>query len=128
MKTLVFVEDDADIREYIPELLAIDLPDTNVKAFADPRIACEYMAENKVDGVLSDLNMPIIDGVDFNEMLAQKDMLVHPFVFFTGFTSYRSDVVDRMRASGRVDAVILKPNNGRIARFFRGWFNKHHAS
>lgn len=103
--SVLYVEDEAQIRE-------------EMESFLEVRVKTLYTAQNgeegwelfqkfKPDIVISDINMPKMNGIEMSEKIKNEDKNV-PIILITAF----SDVDYMMRAiSAGVDRYILKPVN-----------------
>lgn len=84
------------LKSYIEKIPYMDL----AAAFECPSDAMNYMADNEVDAVFVDINMPDINGMDFIKGMAQPPLTV----FTTAYSEYAAE-------SYKVRAVdyLLKP-------------------
>lgn len=81
-KTLLIVDDEALITEGIAELAA-DLCD-NILIAGNGQEAIKILLKQKVDCIVSDINMPICDGIEFFKWLREQGHNM-PFIFFTAY-------------------------------------------
>lgn len=65
MATVVVVDDHTTSREILAELIRSIGEDMSVESFGDPAEALAWTQENPVDLVLTDYNMPDINGIEF---------------------------------------------------------------
>jgi two-component system, chemotaxis family, chemotaxis protein CheY len=77
--TVLVIDDNAHMRSILKELLrAIGVLD--VKEAADPVEAFELIKSIPIDLVLVDFSMPIIDGVEFTQMVRTSSDSPNPFM------------------------------------------------
>ncbi len=101
---VVVVDDDELIRQNVMEMLS---PYMDVKCAANGEEALTIISENEVDLVLSDVEMPVMDGIELSRRLAaDKRTNAVPFLFL----SARTERSDRLLGllSGAID-YIPKP-------------------
>ena len=102
MKTILIVDDEFAIRE----LLALLLRDQGYGVLMAPHgaQALEFLCQEPVDLVVSDVMMPVMDGRALIDAMAADDTLsAIPFVFITA--------VPRRVERSRAAAVLAKPFN-----------------
>lgn len=110
---LLFVDDDPILREFARVNLASDL--THIDVAQDGVEALEMLESNAYDLVISDLEMPRMDGFDLLDRLRADARTRHlPIVVATG----REDVVaiDRAFAKGAT-SFIVKPLHWRLLAY-----------
>lgn len=79
--TVLIVEDDASLRRLYSSYLAKDF---NVKLAEDGLDALEILKHHDIDLIISDINMPLMDGIVLRESLTQqRNQSLIPFVFLT---------------------------------------------
>ena len=102
MKILV-ADDNAVNRMVLSRLLEKD--DHSIVSVADGREAVDYVSCHKVDVVLMDIQMPVLDGISATEEIRGLDgeKSSTPIIAITANTS--SQEVDRMMAAGMNDYV-----------------------
>lgn len=104
-RTLLFVEDDADLREYVKEEM-VDLGMNVILAF-NGRNALEKLRENEVDVVITDVMMPEMDGMELCRMIKNtphfKDI---PVVMLTARADEKSM---KMGYDAKADYFMPKP-------------------
>jgi DNA-binding NtrC family response regulator len=79
---LLVVEDDLDVREAIIDSLS-DL-DAEIITAENGKVGCELVATKRVTAILSDINMPIMNGLEFLEEV-RKAGYDTPFVVLSAF-------------------------------------------
>lgn len=108
--TVLIVEDNADLREY----LRVVLSDYQLIEAENGQVAQEILQKVSAEGgsgkpdlIISDLMMPVMDGFLFLEWVKSRDEYRHvPFIMLTA----RADVRVKLRALRvGVDDYILKP-------------------
>jgi|SRR5690606_13955720 len=75
-----------------------------VGVFPNGRNLCNYLSQNQVDVVLTDLNMPILDGFGVLD-LCKED---HPHVKVIVLSMYDEEKIYKKCINQRADAFILK--------------------
>ncbi|WP_192347204.1 response regulator transcription factor [Algoriphagus sp. Y33] len=75
-----------------------------VGVFPNGRELCDYIAENQVDVVLTDLNMPIMDGFGVLDHCKKK----HPQVKVVVLSMYDEEKIYKKCIGQKADAFILK--------------------
>jgi DNA-binding response OmpR family regulator len=100
---VLIVEDDADLREMMAQLLTLE--GFKAATVANGREALEYLHANdhKPDVILLDLMMPVMDGWEFRrKMQADPDVADVPVIVLSA--------LDQARVSGvPADAFLKKP-------------------
>src|SRR5581483_6140063 len=81
-KHILLIEDSPTIRNYVRRILEKEMPGCVIREAEDGRDAISEMAQKKVDLIITDLQMPGMDGATFlrmvrkNNLLKQKPVLV----------------------------------------------------
>jgi two-component system probable response regulator PhcQ len=104
--TILFVDDEEAVLRSIARILASS--ELNVLTATTPREAFELIATSKVDVVVSDIDMPAMDGLELLERVRMK----HPRVLRMLLTG-----------SATLDRALRAINEGEVARFFRKPFD-----
>ena len=100
---LLLVEDNADLRQYLTQILSLDY---QITALSNGREACEYLNKNTPDLILSDIMMPVMDGFQLLEWLKEGALAQIPVIMLTA----RADLGDKLRALRiGVDDYLVKP-------------------
>ena len=104
--SLIIVDDELKIRQGLQNLFPWANYGYEVKGiFANGQQALDYLEKNKVDVVLTDICMPIMNGIELNQHIDEKypDILV---IFLTGYSDFHY-----MQAAIRHHAAdyLLKP-------------------
>jgi two-component system, cell cycle response regulator CpdR len=103
MARIVVADDESDIRSLIARALGQD--GHVVRAAADGAAALDMLAREPADLVLSDIKMPVMDGIAL-ALSAARDFPTVRIVLMTGYADQRE------RAHGLdslVDSVLAKP-------------------
>lgn len=105
LSTLVIVEDEQSVRMSIMTILRSE--GYNVMGAEDGADALRILKNSKIDLILSDINMPVMDGVALYEKVQEDTKLRHiPFIFLTSMTAHEHKI--RGMELG-VDDYITKP-------------------
>ncbi len=100
---LLLVEDNADLRQYLTQILSLDY---QITALSNGREACEYLNNNTPDLIISDIMMPVMDGFQLLEWLKEGALAQIPVIMLTA----RADLGDKLRALRiGVDDYLVKP-------------------
>ena len=104
LKNILVVDDEADARQVLVEFLNSE--GYQVKAAGDGMQAVQMLKENlPVDLVITDLNMPVISGLDVIDILAKQYPMVQ-IIVITGFGTM--DTVLQALRCGAID-FLQKP-------------------
>jgi two-component system, chemotaxis family, chemotaxis protein CheY len=109
---VLVLDDNAHMRTILKELLrAVGF--LNVKEAADPVEAFELIKSVGIDLVLVDFAMPIIDGVEFTQMLRRSADSPNPFIPIIMITGHSErSRVNAARDAG-VNEFLVKPVTAR---------------
>ncbi|SOE20780.1 Signal transduction histidine kinase [Spirosomataceae bacterium TFI 002] len=84
--TVLLADDNEEILSFLDEHLSLEF---NVVKTSNGSQAWEYLQENAVDLVVSDLSMPEMDGLELMRRLKEHETLKHiPFIILTGRNSH----------------------------------------
>lgn len=101
---ILVVEDNKDMRDYIRSILAEYY---NVLEAAQGEEALNVLRSNNVDFIISDLMMPVMDGMELSRRVKNDFSMSHiPFLMLTAKTS---DEVRLESYKMGADAFLLKP-------------------
>lgn len=104
LPTLLLVEDNKEVREFIKGIFS---DKNNILEAENGEIALELTKKNKIDLIISDVMMPIMDGIMLCEKIKTNIKTSHiPVILLTAKTS------DKAQKSGYTigaDAYITKP-------------------
>lgn len=82
---ILVVEDDSDLREVLSEFMARKVK--NVFSAANGQEAMEVINSQKIDIVLSDVQMPVMDGIELLESIMAKSGHQPKVLLATGHSS-----------------------------------------
>ena len=102
---ILIVDDSKTIQRMLQSLLKQKLPDANIDIADEGRSAYRLIKTNKYDLLLTDWNMPIMNGLELVKAV-RKDGYVMPIWMITT-EGGRSEVVEALRAG--VNNYIVKP-------------------
>lgn len=103
-ETILIVEDNGDMRAYLRMLLEKRYRLLEVGNGAE---ALEMVQNHTVDLIVSDLMMPVMDGVELSRRI--KENLATSHIPFLMLTALRSDVQERRSFEIGVDEYLCKP-------------------
>lgn len=102
--TFLVVEDNRDMNSYICSVLS---PYYNTVTASNGTEALEVLEQYNIDFIISDLMMPVMDGLELSKRVKENFSLSHiPFIMLTAKTSQQSKT-DSYRMG--VDSYIIKP-------------------
>ncbi len=106
---VLIVDDSAVVRQGLTEILSSDPAIEVMGAARDPFVAADYLAKEKPDVILLDVEMPRMDGITF----LQKIMTQHPIpvVICSTLTEKGAETTISAMDFGAVD-IIQKPKLG----------------
>ena len=113
---VLHVDDDASLTETAARLVARAEPRVEVTSAVAPEAALERLEEERVDCVVSEYNLPGMDGLELFEAVRAVDPNV-PFILFTGTgneavagEAVSAGVTDYLRKSTETDQFRLLAN------------------
>jgi len=80
---VLFVDDNEPLLNVGSEYIERDAPDFEITTSKSATAALDLLEFKKFDAIISDYQMPIIDGLEFLARVRAKDDLI-PFIIFTG--------------------------------------------
>ncbi len=100
--TILIVEDDQDLIEG----LIYFFNESGIKTFSalNGKEALKQIQKNKITVIISDLQMPVMDGAELLKNLNAINSKI-PFIFITGQTHFTDELAASMGAKG----IIRKP-------------------
>lgn len=105
MKTILLIEDNDEMRENTTEILELD--NYKVIAAANGKIGVELAQKNKIDLIICDVMMPVLDGYGVLHLLSKNPETASiPFIFLTA-KAERTDFRKGMEMGA--DDYITKP-------------------
>lgn len=105
-RRILVVEDEADIRELLAELLGASLENVVVEAREDGPSALRAIAANPPDLIITDYKMPGMNGLDFLAHVRLQQPNV-PAILITAFPDL--EVAVRAINEARVQSFLQKP-------------------
>lgn len=110
-ETILIVEDNRDMRSYIRTLL---VGDYRLFEAGDGQEALEIVQKHTVDLIVSDLMMPVMDGMELSRRI--KDNLATSHIPFLMLTALRSEVQEKRSFEIGVDEYLCKPFDEEVLR------------
>ena len=101
---VLLVDDDAAMAQLTAEFLERELDDATITTLTDPTAAVTALSDGGYDCVVSDFDMPRIDGLELLERVRDAGVEI-PFVLFTGKGS--EEIASRAISAG-VDEYLQK--------------------
>ena len=84
-KNFLLVEDSATVRNYVKRILSDRFPGAQITEAEDGKTALSAMKTNRIDLIVTDLQMPGMDGSSFVQMLRKNSVLAKkPVVILSG--------------------------------------------
>jgi len=112
-KTILVAEDSASVRKFI--ILALKLKGYNVIAVEDGMIALETFSKEKIDLLLTDLNMPNMDGLTLIRNIRQdKEYSELPIIILSSLSDER-DIKAGLEAGA--NSYLIKPFNQKKVQY-----------
>ncbi|UOQ83510.1 response regulator [Gracilibacillus salinarum] len=108
MAHVLIVDDEKLIREGIHAMLNRLLPGHQCLLADNGKTALDVVESQKIDLIISDIKMPVMDGMDFARELVSKNYQI-PFIFLTGLEEF---TLVQQAIKYRAIDYILKPING----------------
>jgi len=102
-KKLLIVDDSADTLRVLQEICEISLENLQVIARQSAQDALELLEHEKVDLILTDIEMPEMSGVELIKHVQEKYATL-PIIVITAYQEY-----DNVLEEVDVDAVFYKP-------------------
>ena len=108
-KNILVVDDSALMRRVVCDIINADSNFEALETARNGKAALEKLRVKKYDGVVLDVNMPIMDGIQLLEAL-QKEKIVATIIMVSTLTTKDADVTIRAMELGAVD-FVTKPEN-----------------
>ncbi|MFW9997406.1 MAG: response regulator [Candidatus Odinarchaeota archaeon] len=105
--SILIVDDNIDYLGLTEEYLRLLLPDARIDCLTDPESVAKKIEENKYDVIVSDYEMPCMNGLELLKLLRNKGNNI-PFIFFT--RSECGDIASKAKNHG-VTHFIEKGDN-----------------
>jgi CheY-like chemotaxis protein len=106
---ILVIEDSPTIRNFLRRILEKSFPASVIREAADGRQALTEMSNKKVDFILTDLQMPGMDGHAFLKMLHANPILKHKPVLVLS-SSITADLREQVKGFERV-RLLAKPSS-----------------
>ncbi|NDV58312.1 hybrid sensor histidine kinase/response regulator transcription factor [Bacteroides sp. 519] len=104
--TILVVEDNADMRSFIRSIL---IEYYNILEAENGENALDILNRNNVDFIVSDLMMPVMDGIELSRRVKENFAISHiPFLMLTAKTAHEARIESYKIG---VDAYLMKPFN-----------------
>lgn len=101
---LLLVEDEAELSESMKELFSDEAQQIFIANNGEE--ALSILEEKKIDCVVSDIKMPVMDGIKFMKIARERGHS-QPIIFFTGHGT--EQLKKEVRELGAAD-LLMKPN------------------
>lgn len=102
-KKLLLVEDDTLMLEVLKDLLSES--GITVHTSENGAEGLKKFSENEYDLIISDIQMPILNGVEFLKKVRSQDTKWPKFMLLTGYSTYKIEEVYKLGAN----ALMNKP-------------------
>jgi len=104
-ETLLIVDDNQVLRESLADILRLE--GFTIQSAANGAAALEQMQKELPDLVLTDISMPVMDGVAFFHIVRKRPEWTHiPFIFLTAY-SVKYEVASAQELIA--ETVLVKP-------------------
>ncbi len=119
LPSLLIIDDEVDLGEIIAEYLAGTFSST---VCSDPQKAVDLIKNNHFDLILSDLQMPHIDGFGIIELTMSLSPQI-PVVILTGHSQF--DPFSKKALEAGAKGILVKPLESptKLASFLRQFLN-----
>lgn len=104
-KHILFVDDDVGSRLFVETLLRAGIPGVRVTCAVNGALALAVLDREPVDLLITDLEMPVMDGIELLVHVARRRLLVPVLVV----TAHGSPATETLALSGGAIACIEKP-------------------
>jgi CheY-like chemotaxis protein len=101
---LLLIDDEAELSENMRELLIEEAE--KIYIAANGQEALNILANKKIDCVVSDIKMPVMDGLKFIKIARERGH-AQPIIFFTGHGN--ESLKEEVKKLGAAD-LLVKPN------------------
>jgi len=101
--TILYVEDDKDTQELMSNILKMTFKEVFIASNGEEGL--KLYKEKRPDIVLSDIRMPIMDGLEMSELIKK----INPNQLIALFTAFSDPEYQRKAAELEIDTYILKP-------------------
>ncbi len=104
-KHILFVDDDLTSRVFVEALLRAGLPGVRVSCAVNGALALTVLDSEPVDLLITDLQMPVMDGIELLLQVARRRLLLPVLVV----TAHGSPVTETLALAGGAIECIEKP-------------------
>jgi CheY-like chemotaxis protein len=104
VRRILVIDDDINFREMLIE--ALKVCEFTVTAAASPKEALEVLGHNQVDAVISDIKMPVMDGVSLAKTIKDKYPEL-PIILITAYHGFERHNFDDQKKVA--DGILQKP-------------------
>lgn len=101
---LLLIDDETELSESMKELLEEEAEEIFIAANGEE--ALQILTEQKIDCIVSDIKMPVMDGLRFMKVARERGHQ-QPIIFFTGHGT--DQLKHELRRLGATD-LLMKPN------------------
>lgn len=101
-KRVLIVEDDRSVREFVAAALVSSMLGLEVEVAENGARAADLLARHRFDVVITDLNMPEMDGAELADLIRDR----YPEIRVVLMSGTSSDWISKL-ASRRLDALPL---------------------
>ncbi|TSK07959.1 MAG: response regulator [Geobacter sp.] len=105
--SMLYVEDEADARQMVTRMLAMNYPMLEVYVAENGLAALEVYREHKADIVMTDINMPLMDGIRMSREIKE----INPAVTIIAVTAHSDTSYLLSAIEIGVHNYVLKPLN-----------------
>ena len=84
--------------------------------------AVNHIRNNKTDGIITDLILPDMTGVQLLYKLKSDLLNIHPFILCSGSNHGFYPIIHSLTDTGDIDLVVGKPKYESIVRFLHGHY------
>jgi len=101
--TILYVEDDIDTQELMSNILKMTFKEVFIAG--NGKEGLKLYKEKRPDIVLSDISMPIMDGLEMSELIKK----INPDQLIALFTAFSDPEYQKKAAELEIDTYIMKP-------------------
>lgn len=115
MNKIVILDDSLTVRLLIEDyLLDMDVDESHIKTFEKGADALEFIKENTISLIISDLNMPTMSGAEFVKLVKSYDCaLLKNFIIISAEESAHSSEYQKVKEEG-IRLFVRKPINAKV--------------
>jgi len=101
--TILYVEDDIDTQELMSNILKMTFKEVFIAG--NGKEGLKLYKDKRPDIVLSDISMPIMDGLEMSELIKK----INPDQLIALFTAFSDPEYQKKAAELEIDTYIMKP-------------------